>query len=267
VQSTWILGTALIFYLSLMSYYYHVFLASYIAMALWYKTTPNIAHSLYWLVSCLVIAILSLFAPHIMGVSVVISVVFWFTIPLVITHYLLLTRQQFLMGLGLMASLVLLWYLDQTSVDSKRSPYEHFKVEFTTDAYHLFLEKPHYQLLELNYLDNYASRIRQQSLILKQNEFVEFTVFNHGEWPEKPLQLILRSDFNYPITLRFSVNGHLIKDKTIKRIGHFWAYETLVIPKTYLTTGENSFKIEVIEGKAWALAQIWYGYFIAADDF
>jgi hypothetical protein len=267
VQSTWILGTAFIFYLTLMSYYYHAFLASYVAMVLLYQNTPNIAHSLYWLISCLIIAIFALLTPHIAGVSVIISVVLWFTIPLVITHYFLPARQQVLVFLGLVAGLALLWYMDQVSVNPQQSPYEHFNVEFTTDANQLFLQKPRYELLELNYLDNYARRIRQHSLILEQDEFVEFTVSHTEPFPKKPLQLILRSDFNYPVTLRFSVNGQVIRDKVVKRVGHFWGYETVVIPKTYLTSGENSFKIEVIEGKAWALAQIWYGYFIAADDF
>ncbi len=264
IQAIWLLSITLLFFLTLMSYYYQVFFALYAVILMYFSQEQPQAFKalLYLLGFCLSTATAAFFFNSILDISTVISVSLWFFLPLIASSYVLNNRQQLIVAGGLSIGFgIILWQNLQTT-HPNLSPYSQFHPFFAFNGVQLQQVMPNLKLIPRTYLDENANRIQETGAILRTDNVIEFNLTLNPFKEDETLVVLLRSDFNYPVSLALQANGTtIIQARKIPQFGSFWKYEPLLIPASALHAGENQIQIKLVEGKALALFHVWCGYF------
>ncbi len=264
IQAIWLLSITLLFFFTLMSYYYQVFFALYAVILMYFsQEQPHAFKALLYLLGfCLSTATAVLFFNTILDISTFISVSLWFFLPLIASSYVLNHRQQLMVASGLSICFVIIVWQNLQTTNPNLSPYSQFYPFFAFNGVQLQQVMPSLKLIPRTYLDENANRIQETGAILRTGNVIEFNLTLNPFKEDENLVVLLRSDFNYPVSLALQANGTtIIQARKIPQFGSFWKYEPLLIPASALRTGENQIQIKLVEGKAFALFHVWCGYF------
>jgi len=270
ISATLFGGTALIYYLTLMSYYYQIFFAIYAVVLIYLienSTNKNNQHHLFLLLIFIAsISLVTLNITEFIEVSLIISIAQWFFFPLIAIYYISPSLRHQLATVIFMG-VCAVWILSYNFhyVSAAIPPYTGFKTLLTFDGQSLSKVMPDAPMTTHTYLDENAARIEDSGVTLFTGGEIYFNLF----LPDKTqhiMSVVIRSNFSYPVALSlYSNKQQVINAHQVEKIGYFWNYLRLDIPASYLQVGNNEIRLVLEQGEALELYRMWCGYMQAMD--
>ncbi len=258
-------GTALIYYLTSISYYYHVLFAIYavglILLVEQSNTKNNQFHLFLLLIFVASVNLLALKSTDFVQVSFSISLAQWFIYPLIAMAYVSpRLRAQILIFI---ISGISVWWImtyNYQNIPASIPPDDEFTTLLRVDGQMLSTVMPDAPFTTHTYLDKKAMRIEDSGVTLFNGGEIYFSL-SLQEKIQQPINIVIRSNFSYPVTLALYVNEQLvIEAQDVDKVGSFWGYAYLSIPTDTLQLGPNKIRLVLSKGEALGIYHIWAGY-------
>ena len=110
--------------------------------------------------------------------------------------------------------------------------------------------------LRANYFDLEGRKLSEGGVILRPGQSINIPV-NLVEIPDGPLNLIVRTDFNYKTKTFLSVNQKYRHEDSSPRVGSVFVYLTIPIDASWLNQGVNELGLGGESGRAMAVYHMW----------
>lgn len=115
---------------------------------------------------------------------------------------------------------------------------------------------PKEKILHATYLEMHGGRLEENGYIMEPSETISLP-FKLNRIPENGVAMVIRSDFNYPVTLNVTVNGHMLDALNFPQIGGIFVDKIIPLASEGVKVGDNTVTVELANGHAFALFHLW----------
>jgi hypothetical protein len=254
-------GTVIIFFGTLASNYYFVFLALYGAFIIISYANGDKKNNALHLFYFILLIIASSFTVNQSDIPVftgsfVSFLMLFFLLVAPAAYFPGKTRKITGFFLGLLVSSTI-WLQNYRYADPAKIPVPGADIIFGASGSGFSGSLPQLPVVNSSLVDMNGKRVNEQGVIIPEGSDIQFE-FNAKSITDRPLYLMIRSDFVYPITLNIGVNGQAhVTSVSAPALGGFFDYMPVMLPRNLFVPGKNRVNLHLDHGPAFAIYHVW----------